>query len=92
MSEHMKRPGYMRRACLAWVVLNSVLIFTLAAIVFVLGPYTDRWYVTVPLIVGVVISEWIIMAETIAPIVKDWIKQEEYVKDGDKPSWEKPKS
>jgi len=71
----------MRRACVAWVILNAVLLFTLAAIVYILGGSPSQWFIVVPLIVGVVISEWIIMAETIAPIIKDWIKQEEWVEE-----------
>lgn len=90
MSTSMKRPGYMLRACVAWVILNAVLIFTLAALVFVLPrDQLSQWYVMIPLIIAVVVSQWIIMAETIAPIIKEWIKQEEYVKDGERPSWQK---
>lgn len=83
----MKKPGYMGRACIAWIILNAVLLATLAAIVYVVGAYLDRWYVMIPLLVAIVASEWIIMAETIAPIIADWIKQEEYVEDGKLPSW-----
>lgn len=83
----VNKPGYMFRACVAWVILNAVLLFTLAALIYILRPYLAVWYVMIPIIVAVVVSEWVIMGETIAPIVKDWIKQEEYVKDGDKPSW-----
>jgi len=88
----VKRPGYMLRACIAWVILNTVLIFTLAALVFVLPrDQLSQWYVMIPIIVAVVVSQWIIMGETIAPIIKEWIKQEEYIGDGKKPSWEKDK-
>jgi hypothetical protein len=89
MSTTVKRPGYMLRACVAWVILNAVLIFTLSALVFVLPrDQLAQWYVMIPIIVAVVASQWIIMGETIAPIIKEWIKQEEYVKDGEKPSWQ----
>lgn len=88
-SKLVKRPGYMLRACVAWTILNAVLLFTLAALVYVLGDYIDRWFVMVPLILGVVVSEWVIMAETIAPIIADWIKQEEYVDAGQEPSWKR---
>lgn len=86
---YTKKPGYMRRACVAWVILNAVLFATLAALVFILGPYVNQWFVMVPIIIAVVASQWIIMGETIAPIIKEWIKQEELVKDGEKPSWAK---
>ena len=90
MSSTIKRPGYMFRACIAWVILNAVLIFTLAALVFVLPrDQLSQWYVMIPVIVAVVVSQWIIMSETIAPIIKEWIKQEEYVHDNEKPSWER---
>lgn len=89
MSSTLKKPGYMLRACVAWVIFNSILIFTLAMTVYVIRPWMASWYVMVPLLVAVVVSEWIIMGETIAPIIKDWIKQEEYVKDGEKPSWQR---
>lgn len=88
MSSTLKKPGYMFRACIAWVILNAVLLFTLAALIYILKGYLSVWYVMIPIIVAVVVSEWVIMAETIAPIVKDWIKQEEYVETGAKPSWD----
>jgi len=75
----------MLRACIAWVILNAVLIFTLAALVFVLPrDQLSQWYVMIPVIVAVVVSQWIIMGETIAPIIKEWIRQEEYVHDNEK--------
>ncbi len=83
----MKKPGYMLRACIAWIIWNAILLFTLAVVVYICRPIMDRWYVMIPLLVGIVASEWIIMAETIAPIISDWIKQEEDVKSGEKPSW-----
>ena len=91
MAAAIKRPGYMFRACVAWVILNFVVLVTLAALVFILpGDQLSQWYVMIPLVVAVVISQWIIMGETIAPIIKDWIKQEEWVSDGQQPSWKKP--
>lgn len=72
----VKKPGYMLRAMLAWIIFNVILLATLGAIVFVLGDYRGAWFVQVPLIIGVIVSEWIILGETIAPIIKDWIKQE----------------
>ncbi len=89
MSERVRKPGYMGRACVAWVILNAILLFTLAALVYILGESISQWFVAIPIIVGVVVSEWVIMAETIAPIIADWIKQEEYVKDGEVPSWQR---
>lgn len=85
----VKKPGYMFRACVVWIILNTILLITLAALVYVLKGYVAQWFVTIPIIIGVVASEWIILAETIAPIMSDWIKQEEYVEKGESPSWKK---
>lgn len=73
----VKKPGYMLRAVIAWCIFNAILLATLGAIVYVLGD-VRTWYVQVPLIIGVIVSEWIILGETVAPIIKDWIKQEEF--------------
>lgn len=73
----VKKRGFMLRACVAWTVLNAILVFTLAVLVYVIRPYLNSWYVMIPVIVAFVVSEWVIMSETIAPIVKDWVKQEE---------------
>lgn len=89
MSKLVRKPGYMGRAVIAWCIFNTILFVTLGAIVWLVGGYLDRWFVMIPMMIAVVVSEWIIMAETVAPIIKDWIKQEEYVSEGGKPSWER---
>jgi hypothetical protein len=86
---HVKRPGYMKRAVIAWCLLNGIMIAMLAILVYLIGPYVDRWYVMIPLLVAILVSEFVIMTETIAPIIKEWIKQEEYISDGQKPSWDR---
>lgn len=86
--KHVKRPGYMFRAVVAWCIFNSILFVTLGAIVYLVGNYLDRWFVMIPMMMAVVGSEWIIMSETIAPVIKDWVKQEEFVTEGQKPSWQ----
>ncbi|MBU2051488.1 MAG: hypothetical protein KKH61_21265 [Gammaproteobacteria bacterium] len=78
----VNKPGYMFRAVVAWCIFNAILLVTLGAIVYILGDFT-AWFVQIPLIIGVIVSEWIIMGETIAPIIKDWIKQEEWKEVGD---------
>ena len=78
---YQKKPGYMFRAVIAWFIFNIILLATLAAVVYILGPHMNVWYVQIPLLIGVIVSEWIIMGETIAPVIKEWIKQEEYVED-----------
>lgn len=77
----VKKPGYMFRAVVAWMIFQGILLATLAAIVYILGASVGVWFVEIPLIIGVIASEWIIMGETIAPIIKDWIKQESYQDD-----------
>lgn len=85
----VKKPGYMMRAVVAWIILHSILLLMLMLIAWILQPWMGTWYVMLPLLAAVIISEWIITGETIAPIIKDWISQEEYVSAGEKPSWEK---
>lgn len=77
----VRKPGYMLRAVIAWCIFNGVLLATLGAVVYVLGDYRGAWFVQVLLILGVIASEWQIMGDTIAPIIKDWIVQEEWVDD-----------
>lgn len=85
----VKRPGMMWRATAAWLVLNVAMLATLAIIVYVVQPWMQNWYIALPILVSVVVTEWMITSETIAPIVREWIKGEELVKDGEKPSWER---
>jgi len=86
---HMKKPGVFKRATIAWFMLNAVLVITLAVTVYMVSPWMDSGYVVVPLLIAFIGAEWWIMAETLAPIVRDWIRQEEYVSDGNKPSWDR---
>ncbi|GAA2871833.1 hypothetical protein GGQ99_000977 [Aminobacter niigataensis] len=81
MKERVKKPGYMLRAVMAWCIFNTILFVTLGILVYLLTPFLDRWFVVIPILVGVIVSEWVIMAETIAPIVKEWIAQEEWVEE-----------
>lgn len=78
MPRLVKKPGYMQRAVIAWAILNAIALGTLFIIVWIVGDYLAQWYVMIPLLIGIIVSEWIIMAETIAPIIKDWITQETY--------------
>lgn len=78
---YVKKPGYMFRAVIAWCIFNAILFVTLGAVVWIMQGYMNAWFVQVPLLLGIIVSEWIIMGETIAPIIKDWIKQETYVDD-----------
>ncbi len=81
MGKYVKKPGYMGRAVTAFVLLNAIMLGFAAALVWVAGEWADRWFVMIPIVLGMIIAEAIIMGETIAPIIKDWINQEEYVSD-----------
>jgi len=78
---YQKKPGYMGRAVVAFFLLNLIMLGFTALLVWVAGEYADRWFVMIPVVVGMIIAEAVIMAETIAPIIRDWIKQETYVED-----------
>lgn len=78
MRDLVKKPGYMWRAIVAWFIFNAILIGTLAVVVWLLGGYNPVWYIQLPMIVAVIASEWVIMAETIAPVIKEWIEQKEW--------------
>jgi hypothetical protein len=79
----VKKPGYMMRAVVAWIILNTILLVVLLAVVWLVGSdNVTNWYIAVPLLIGIIVSEWIIMAETVAPVIFDWIKQEEWKEDG----------
>lgn len=87
--EYVKKPGYMKRAIVAWFVLNLAMFLVLGAVSWFLAPFLNAWYVIAPIIIALVITEWSITAQTIAPIVSEWIAQEEVVQQGQKPSWYK---
>lgn len=93
MSERIKKPGYMGRAVIAWILLNFITFGTLYAIVYVLGEYLPDllklWYVLFPLVVVAAITEYAIAIGTIVPVISEWIKQEECVPEGGRPSWVK---
>lgn len=65
--------GYMSRAIIAWFIFNAILIGTLAIVVWLLGGYQPVWFIQLPMIVAVISAEWVIMIETIAPVIKRWI-------------------
>lgn len=73
------KEGVMKRATIAWVVMNIIMGITLAFAVYILNPWMENWYIALPLLVGVIVSELIITSETIAPILRGWIKQEQYL-------------
>jgi len=86
----VKKPGYMGRAVTAWSVLNLALLVVLYVMTYILKDYMDHWIVMAVILIATVTTEWAITVLTVLPIVKEWIDQEEYVNDGEKPSWEKP--
>lgn len=88
----MRKPGMMKRATVAWVVLNTAMLLTLAVIVYMVQPWMGNWYIALPILISVVVTEWMITSETIAPIVREWIRGEESVEVGKPASWEKAKA
>jgi hypothetical protein len=79
----------MGRAIVAWVVLNVAMFVTLGVSVYFLGPFLNAWYVILPILLVTIVSEVMITGDTVYPVVRQWIDQEEYVKEGEKPSWQK---
>jgi hypothetical protein len=89
MANYVKKPGFMGRAIVAWVVLNVAMFVTLGVSVYFLGPFLNAWYVILPILLVTIVSEVMITGDTVYPVVRQWIDQEEYVKEGEKPSWQK---
>lgn len=85
----VRKPGFMGRAVVAWIVLNVAMFLSLGIFVYFLNPWLGFWYVILPVVVASIATEWVITSETIAPIIGEWIRQEEEIKDGESPSWEK---
>lgn len=79
MATYGNKPGYTKRAAVAWLFYNLIFLGTLATLLWFAGPYIDRWYVMIPLIVVLLIGQWIILGETIMPFIRDWIKDGNYV-------------
>lgn len=71
-----KKDGYMFRAVVAWIILNIILLGTLGVVVWIVGGY-QVWFIQLPLVVAIIGSEWAIMVETIGPVIRDWIRQEQ---------------
>jgi hypothetical protein len=88
---YAKKPGAAGRATVVFMLLNAPLVLTSAVVIWLSGGVNAEWYVRGILAVGFAVSEFAIVVNTIAPPMLDWIKSEEYVKDGEKPSWERNK-
>lgn len=84
----VRKPGTALRATAAFALLNVPLIGVTAFVWFLANGAADFWLRT---FIGVAVSvaEFAIVSTTIGPPLYDWIKSEEYVQDGQKPSWEK---
>lgn len=85
----VQKPGVALRATVAFALLNLPLIVTTFFVYFMSGGALAEWYVRGLLAVIVAVAEFTIVTQTIAPPLLGWIKGEELVKDGEKPSWEK---
>ena len=74
---YVNKPGMMKRALFAWTALNLVMAVVVALTVWIVGQENvDNWYIALPLVIAIIITEWAISSATIADIVTDWIKQQ----------------
>ena len=81
MRRLVKKPGFGQRAFIAFFVLDAIAASIMLGLIWVLKDYMDRWYVVLPITVGFLISQLVILLETIWPVLRDWITQEIYVDD-----------
>jgi len=86
----MKRPGTALRATAGFALLNLPLIVTVVTVVWLSGGEAAEWWVRGILAVAVCVAEFAIVVTTIGPPLYEWIVSEEYVEDGEKPSWQRP--
>jgi hypothetical protein len=77
----VKKPGFGRRAFAAFLLLDAIAAAIMLALIWLLRPYMEYWYVILPITLGFLVSQFVILNETIWPVLKDWITQEEYVSD-----------
>lgn len=85
----IQKPGAALRATFAFFLLNLPLVITVAAVYMLSGGMTAEWWVRGILAIMVAVAEAVIVVETVGPPLRDWIKSEEYVAEGDRPSWQK---
>lgn len=87
-SRKVQKPGVALRATAAFTLLNLPLIGTVLFALWMAGGDNADWWVRGILAIAVAVGETVIVTTTIGPPLYDWIKSEEYVEDGKKPSWE----
>ena len=88
-SRTIRKPGTALRATVAFGLLNLPLVITTGFVYLLSGGETAEWWVRGILAIGVAVAEYTIVITTIGPPLYDWIRSEEFVKEGSKPSWEK---
>lgn len=86
---YVSKPGLVWRALAAFILLNLPLILTIGFVWYLAGGDHAEWWVKGILAIGTAACELGIVAGTIADPLHKWIKSEEYITDGQKPSWEK---
>lgn len=82
------KPGTALRATGAFVLLNLPLLVTIYFVYWMTGGEAAELWVRIILAVLVAAAEFAIVVTTIGPPLYDWIKTEETIYVGDKPSWE----
>lgn len=85
---YVKKPGTAMRATVAFALLNVPLLITVYFVWLMSGGESAEWWVRGILAIAVAFAEFAIVVTTIGPPLYEWIKSEEYVDDGKKPSWE----
>jgi hypothetical protein len=89
MGEWVTKPGVIYRATAAFALLNLPLVATAWFVFLMGGQSASEWWLRASLAVAVAGSEIAIVTWTIGPPLVDWIDEKEFVRDGEKPSWER---
>ncbi len=85
----VKKPGTAGRATAAFALLNLPLVATAVFVFWLGGGNAAEWWLKGIMGVLVAVAEFSIVVTTIAPPLYEWIKGEEWVSEGERPSWEK---
>lgn len=91
MTTQVQRPGVALRATAAFGLLNMALILTAAVVYYLAGAGSAEWWARGLIAICFAISEFAIVTTTIGPPLYEWVAGKEWVRDGEKPSWERNK-
>lgn len=88
----VRKPGTAIRATVAFFLLNLPLTVTVYFVYLMSGGENAEWWVRGILAIAVAVAEFAIVISTIGPPLYEWIQSEEYLEEGEKPSWERTQS